>query len=92
MLAEFRFCVKGIISVEFHLAAYALGNKPSVSASHENWLNEKLEHGWKWGAEKDAELKTHPCIVPYEQLSVEQRMKDYLFSGVVRSFFECSSV
>ena len=34
---------------------------------------------------KDAEKKTHPCIVPYSDLPVVQRAKDYLFREVVHT-------
>lgn len=55
------------------------------AASHESWLRQKEADGWKYGAVKDAEKKEHPCFVPYDQLPVEQRLKDYLFQAVVRS-------
>lgn len=75
--------VKG---VEFHLAAHQRGEKPSASASHESWLEEKRRDGWTYGAVKDAERKQHPCFVPYDELPLEQRMKDYLFGAVVEAF------
>lgn len=53
--------------------------------SHESWLAEKEADGWKWGASKDPEHKQHPCMVPYEKLSPEQRAKDSIFVSVVRS-------
>ena len=70
-----------IKGVEFTIA------NPSAppSASHESWLAEKAATGWKYGPVKDADKKEHPCYVPYEQLPVEQRLKDSLFQGVVRS-------
>lgn len=55
------------------------------SESHDSWLAEKTADGWKYGAVKDPALKEHPCFVPYEQLPVEQRTKDYLFQAVVRA-------
>lgn len=60
---------------------------PDVSPqdSHENWCREKLAAGWKYGPCKDPEKKEHPCLVPYHELPVEQRAKDYIFSAVVRS-------
>ena len=70
--------VKG---VEFHLA----NPEASPSASHESWLQQKAVDGWKYGKVKDEEKKEHPCFVPYEQLPVEQRAKDYLFRQVVHS-------
>lgn len=54
-------------------------------SSHESWLKEKAETGWKYGPVKDPERKEHPCFVPYEQLPVEQRAKDHIFQAVARS-------
>lgn len=54
-----------------------------ASASHDSWLAEKEATGWKYGPVKDPEKKEHPCFVPYEQLPVEQRLKDHLFKAVV---------
>ena len=53
--------------------------------SHASWLAEKERDGWRYGAVKDPEAKTHPCFVSYDRLPVEQRTKDYLFQAVVRS-------
>lgn len=55
------------------------------SASHESWLAEKERDGWKYGPEKDPELKEHPCFVPYDELPTEQKAKDYIFGGVARA-------
>src|ERR1700741_5264223 len=46
------------------------------SAAHENWLALKRAEGWKYGPVKDAEAKTHPCFVPYDELPREQQLKD----------------
>lgn len=54
-----------------------------ASASHDSWLKEKEEAGWKYGPVKDADKKEHPCFVPFEQLPIEQQAKDYLFKAVV---------
>ncbi len=54
-----------------------------VSALHHSWCNEKREDGWVFGETKDADKKTHPCLVPFEDLPQEQQMKDYLFRSVV---------
>jgi hypothetical protein len=50
---------------------------------HESWLADKREAGWKYGPVKDPEKKEHPCFVPYAELPLEQRVKDYLFGAVV---------
>lgn len=52
---------------------------------HVSWCAAKERDGWKYGATKDPEAKTHPCLVPYEQLSEGQRLKDDVFLSVVTS-------
>lgn len=53
------------------------------SASHESWMKQKTEEGWKYGPVKDAEKKEHPCYVPYEELPTAQKSKDFLFKSVI---------
>jgi hypothetical protein len=54
-------------------------------AQHNSWMQEKLDNGWEYGTKKDADAKTHPCLVPFEQLPEMQQMKDALFCAVVDS-------
>jgi len=56
--------------------------------SHNNWLLVKGADGWVYGEVKDAEAKTHPCIMPYGDLPLEQRLKDSLFIAIVHSLSE----
>lgn len=58
------------------------GNGPRES--HESWLKEKAETGWKYGPVKDPEKKEHPCFVGYDDLPREQKKKDSLFVTTVR--------
>jgi hypothetical protein len=58
------------------------GNTPEQS--HESWLTEKRNAGWKYGPVKDVEKKEHPCFVPYHELPSSQRIKDILFVNSVR--------
>ena len=53
--------------------------------SHQSWLTEKENTGWKYGPVKDTIKKEHPCMVPYSELPLEQRTKHYLFGAAVRS-------
>ena len=68
-----------INGVKFHL----MNPAATPEDSHEIWMMEKVADGWKYGPEKDTFLKTHPCMVPYKQLLLSQRIKDYLFKAVV---------
>jgi hypothetical protein len=70
-----------IDGVRFHLAT----PDATPDASHENWLKMKIAEGWQYGPVKDPAKKEHPCCVPYEQLPIEQRAKDYLFKGVMEA-------
>ncbi len=70
-----------INGVQFHIDNPEAG----CSGSHENWLKEKTADGWKYGETKNPEKKEHPCFVPYENLPIEQQVKDALFVGVVRA-------
>jgi len=62
-----------------------LVNPHTPEESHQLWSAEKVRDGWKYGAVKDADKKEHPCLVSYDQLPLEQRVKDYLFGAVVAS-------
>lgn len=68
---------------------FAIDNPSApASAQHNSWLADKEADGWKFGTVKDPAKKEHPCIVPYEQLPLEQRVKDHLFKAIVRSFVD----
>ncbi len=68
-----------IAGVSFRLGRH--GSAPS--AQHNNWMQQKLNDGWKYGPVKDAEKKTHPCIVPFDELPLVQRKKDSMFGAIV---------
>ncbi len=57
------------------------GNTPEES--HELWLKEKMELGWKFGPVKNPEKKEHPCMVLYAELPESQKKKDSIFINVV---------
>lgn len=67
--------------VYFHLC-----NDVTPEMSHESWMAQKVSEGWVYGPVKDPLKKEHPCMVPYSELPVEQRTKDYLFKAVVDAF------
>ncbi len=65
-------------------AALALTGS-TAQEQHEAWLIEKDRTGWKYGAVKDPVLKTHPCMVPYDELPEAQRKKDHLNLATIRA-------
>jgi hypothetical protein len=68
-----------IKGVEFRL------NNPDAKedSQHNAWMEDKVNDGWVYGEVKDAEKKTHPCIVPFSELPEFQQKKDKLFCGIV---------
>ena len=68
------------LGVELHMSG-----DHGPEASHESWMKQKLEEGWKYGPVKDPERKEHHCIVPFDQLPREQQAKDFLFRAVVHA-------
>ena len=63
---------------------FALANPDAPpSAQHDAWMKDKIAAGWVYGTVKDANAKTHPCIVPYDLLPPMQQTKDHLFKAIV---------
>ena len=50
--------------------------------THENWYKYKKDHGWVYGEVKDGERKTHPCMLPYDELPIDQKIKDDIYVSV----------
>ena len=65
--------------------AFHISGDHGPEASHESWLAEKVADGWVYGEVKDPAKKTHPCLVPFHDLSPEQRSKDFIFRAVVHA-------
>lgn len=59
----------------------------SDSALHNNWSKDKIADGWVYGEVKDPVAKTHPCLVPFDQLPADQQFKDKLFRAVCVAAF-----
>ena len=59
---------------------------------HESWCAAKVRDGWIYGDVKDAEARTHPCLVAYDQLPADQRLKDHVFQAVVHAFTDHEQV
>jgi hypothetical protein len=55
----------------------------SAEEMHNEWCEEHKAAGWTYGPVKDAERKTHPCLVPYKDLPPTQRHKTELMRAIV---------
>jgi hypothetical protein len=52
---------------------------------HQAWMQDRIMAGWTYGVRKDSEKKTHPCLLPYENLHRTHKIKDYVFLAIVRN-------
>jgi len=43
---------------------------------HEVWAQSRISQGWTWGPQRDDALKTHPDLVPYEDLTEVEKQYD----------------
>ena len=43
---------------------------------HEVWAQTRISQGWSFGEERNDAAKKHPCLVPYEELSEEEKTYD----------------
>lgn len=43
---------------------------------HDRWWESKKQQGWVHGPVKDGDAKTHPCMIPYDELPQCERQKD----------------
>src|SRR5688572_26259243 len=77
-----------VTTVKSHLERFQAGKAVQPAESHEIWLEDKKRQGWHYGPVKDPARKEHPCIVPYAELPLEQRMKDYLIAAVVEAYWK----
>ena len=51
--------------------------------THDVWAQQRLDDGWRYGAERNDTAKTHPCLVPYDQLPEDEKDYDRVVSGAV---------
>ena len=76
-----RNVIKGVENIR-------LGAIRNPQDSHAGWMEQKMAAGWKNGPERDPELMTHPCLVPFEELPREQQVKNYLFFAIASTLVE----
>lgn len=50
---------------------------------HDQWADRKRAEGWTFGPVKDPANKTHPDLVPFDQLPKPVQQKDALLRAIV---------
>ena len=56
----------------------ARGTPPETLAEleHMRWSRYHYIHNWTYGVKTDSARRIHSCLVPYHQLSEEEKVKD----------------
>jgi len=44
--------------------------------AHDVWACQRLADGWIWGQERNDSVKTHPCLVAYDDLPDSEKVYD----------------
>jgi RyR domain len=53
---------------------------------HDVWAHKRIKDGWRHGATRNDELRTHPCLVPYAELPEAEKEYDrVMVEQVVRA-------
>lgn len=55
---------------------YSLVAELMAKHVHDTWMAQRIKDGWKYGEHRDDKKKTHPCIVPYEELPESEKEYD----------------
>jgi hypothetical protein len=64
------------VTTGIELPEEILGLKEDLARNiHEVWAFQRIEQGWTYGPERNDRYKRHPNLVPYEELTEED--KDY---------------
>lgn len=64
---------------------------------HEVWAANRIKEGWKFGNKRDDIMKTHPCLIPYDELPEIEKEYDRNTSRetlqlILKSGFEIKKV
>ncbi len=43
---------------------------------HDVWAAGRIADGWRYGPQRDDLKKTHPCLIPYTELSEDEKEYD----------------
>lgn len=68
-------------SVQFVLDNPAAG----PGAQHDQWMQQRISAGWTYGPERDEARKTHPMLIPFEDLPEFEQRKDTLIIAIVKA-------
>ena len=68
-------CPADVAGVELPVELEALAEAISKNV-HEVWAQNRMAEGWVYGPERNDTERISPCLVPYEELSEEEKAYD----------------
>ncbi len=83
---KIRLVNKGYKSFALHLNEEEIETMARVE--HIRWSWEKRLNGWTFGSAKDDIKKTHPSLIPYEELSESEKEKDRELVKLIPAFLQ----
>lgn len=51
--------------------------------AHNVWAHARTACGWKYGSNRDEQLLTHPCLIPYQHLTESEKEVDRVMTREV---------
>lgn len=73
---DVHFCAQFLDAIEMMMGP---DRKTSPEQLHNDWVKAYEQMGWRYGPQRDVETKTHPDMVPYDQLGQLEQDKDSVF-------------
>lgn len=61
---------------------------PTPEEAHDSWWRKYEDMGWVYGEVRDIEKKTHPDMVPFDELPKDEQDKDEIFLALVEFAFK----
>ncbi len=77
-----------IRAVSYVVDRYTLGEKTTERQLHEEWVEHRKAHGWRYGEKKCVKTRLDPVLLPWEELTEIQKLRDRLFLNIVNTFLE----
>jgi len=68
-----------ITQFEEHIQRVCAGEVGTPEEEHDSWWQRYIDMGWVYGPERDPVKKTHPDMIPYDELDPLEREKDEVF-------------
>lgn len=76
------------LSIEVVNTCLSRPDKMTPEAMHDLWMEVKRKDGWTYGPEFDDAAKTHPSMVPFDDLPEYEKVKDQFVIDVTEQYRE----